>query len=171
MIPITELKNIIQIRQFLVTRTLILTVQHTVADDLVIDTTYNIVNPILDSGNLLLNHDLHHSDNLKILVNDIDCLFFWISVGLILSSIYYVNHYDFITNDNISFNESLKSNNETLDFNVSVPSATPLRIQLKEKDKLVRLKKFIPYDNIRTTTSFIISLFVFIFTKNVLPAT
>lgn len=144
--PITELKNIIHIRQLLVTRTLLMTIQHTVADDLVIDTTYNIMTPIVDTGNILLNNDFHRSDNLKIIINDVDCIFFWFSIGLILSSIYYVNNYDNLK-DNNPFNES------------------------KEKDKLIRLKNFIPYENIKSTTSFVISLMIFLLSKNVLPAT
>lgn len=138
----TDLKNIVQIRKLLVTRTLMLTIQHTVADDLVIDTTYNIVNPLFDSGNVIMNSDLYDPDKIQYIIKDLDTLFFWLSVGALLTSLYYANH-DYIIH------------NEGGD----------------DKNRLDRLKKFIPYNEIRNCTSFVITLFVFLFTKNVLPAT
>ena len=130
----SELKNIVQIRQLLVTRTFMLTIQHTVADDLAIDTTYNIINPLIDSGNLLLNHTPEN-----IIIKDVDTMFFWVSIGILLSSLYYVNIEDYINDNN--------------------------------ENGYYRLKKFIPYNEIRYYTSFMVTLCVFLFTKNVLPAT
>lgn len=136
------LKNIISIRDMLVTRTFILTFQHTIADDLAVDTTYNIINPIFDSGELLMSNPLHILQNpkeLKILINDADALKFWFSMAMFLGSIYYINNQHLVHN--------------------------------LDSDSLDRLKKFIPYDKIRRGTSFAITLIVFVFMKNVMPVT
>ena len=93
-----NLKNIISIRDILITRTFISTFQNTIADDLVVDTTYNIMNPIFDSGNLLLNS---HSNELKILITDVESLKFWLPMALFLWSIYYVNN-DYLFDDSKS---------------------------------------------------------------------
>lgn len=137
-----NLKNIISVRDMLVTRTFILTFQHTVADDLAVDTTYNIMNPIFDSGNLLITTQLHlmqNPDKLKILINDADSLKFWFSMAIFLSSVYYVNNHHLLNDlDARSFE---------------------------------RLKKFIPYDQVRRITSFAITFLMFVFVKNVMPVT
>lgn len=136
------LRNIISIRDMLVTRTFILTFQHTIADDLAVDTTYNIINPIFDSGELLLSHPWHILQNpkeLKILINDADAFSFWLSMAMILGSIYYMNH--------------------------------PQMMRQMDSGSLDRLKKFIPYDNIRRGTNFALTLIVFLFMKNVMPVT
>ena len=135
-------KNIIRIRDLLITRTFILTFQHTVADDLAVDTTYNIINPIFDSGNLLISNHLQILQNpseLKILISDGDALKFWFSVAMFLSSIYYINNQHIL---------------KDVDY-----------------DSLERLKKFIPYEKIKRMTNFIITMMVFIFVKNVMPVT
>lgn len=174
---ISQLKNIIQIRQVLVTRALLMTVQETIADDLVLDTTYNIMNPIVDTGVLLTNPDWNCSENMKILVNEMDSFLFWIMMGFLLSSIYYTNHhyvYDGSkTTDKTNLIKDIElvvKNDDTVSP-IGLASGTAVATVAANKNKMERLQKFIPYNTIRTSTSFIISLFVFIFTKNVLPAT
>jgi hypothetical protein len=143
---LNNVKNIFRIRDLLVTRAFILTFQHTVADDLAVDTTYNIMNPIFDSGNLLVSSHLQmmqimqNPDELKILMSDADALKFWFSMALFLGSVYYINNHHL----------------------------------LDEKDSeasLERLKKFIPYDRVRRVTSFVVTLMMFVFVKNVMPVT
>ena len=188
---ISQLKNIIQIRQVLVTRALLMTFQETIADDLVLDTTYNIMNPIVDTGVLLTNPDWNCSENMKILVNEMDSFLFWIMMGFLLSSIYYTNHHYYDgtkTTDKTNLIKDIETVSTVGSVETVVPSvatvapsvatcatvATPGMAPgtaVANKNKLERLQKFFPYKTIRTSTSFIISLFVFIFTKNVFPAT
>ena len=203
---ISQLKNIMQIRQVLVTRALLMTFQETIADDLVLDTTYNIMNPIVDTGVLLTNPNWNCSENMKILVNEMDSFLFWIMMGFLLSSIYYTNQ-NYVyngskTTDKINLIKDIELvlKNEDIVGTVASGTATVASgtatvasgtatvatvasgtatvatvasgtATVANKNKMARLQKFIPYNTIRTSTSFIISLFVFIFTKNVLPAT
>ena len=156
-----NIKNIIRIRDILVTRTFILTFQHTVADDLAIDTTYNIINPIFDSGNLLLSSHFKLTQNpeeLKILISDADAMLFWFSVALFLSSVYYVNNKHLL--------EEFEGKVESKEF-----GTLSSNLQSSKTCSLERLKKFIPYYKIRRITNFAITLFVFIFMKNVMPVT
>ena len=140
-----NMKNIFRIRDMLMTRTFILTFQHTVADDLAVDTTYNIVNPIFDSGNLLVSSHLQMMTIMqnpyesKILMSDADALKFWITVAMFLSSVYYVNNHHLLD-----------------DY---------------ETRSLERLKKFIPYERIRRITNFVVTIIMFVFVKNVMPVT
>lgn len=137
----TELKNIVQIRHLLVTRAFLFTLQEKVAGDLVIDTTYNIANPLIDSGSLLLNSDYYNSEKIQYFIKDMDTIFFWLSIGFLLNSLYHFNQ---------NYNQNLNQNNI---------------------NHLERLKKFIPYNEIKSNTSFIITFCVFLLSKNVLPAT
>lgn len=165
---ISQLKNIIQIRQILVTRVLMMTIHDTIGDDLVLDTTYNIMNPIVDTGVLLTKPDWNCSENMNILINEVDSFLFWIMVGVMLSSFYYTNRY-YILDGTATTTDKIKLiKDDVID---SVDSDGGGGGSLVNKDKLSRLHKFIPYNTIRTYTSFTISLFIFIFTKNVFPAT
>lgn len=165
-----NIKNIIRIRDMLVTRTFILTFQHTVADDLAIDTTYNIINPIFDSGNLLMSSHFkipQNPDELKILISDAESMTFWFSVALFLSSIYYVNNKHLLEEieDEMEMNEF---GGEVMSKEFGTLTTYPLNIK---SCSLERLKKFIPYYKIRRVTNFVITIFVFIFMKNVMPVT